>query len=103
MTVSPSTLDTRWRRAIAGLAALSLVSMTGIVTGAGPYAVPAARPAALTLPPELAKGPYHTLRDPIAADGYMMHFTVESTFGTFEVTGLGALRKLVRELHAIAE
>ena len=101
--MSLSTLDTRWRRAIAGLAALSLVSMTGVVTAAGPYEEPADRPVAQTLPPELATGPYHKVRDPIAADGYMMHFTVESTFGTFEVTGLGALRKLVRELHAIAE
>ena len=32
----------------------------------------------------------------------MHYYTVDSVFGTFEVTGDGALRKLVRELHAIA-
>ena len=55
------------------------------------------------LSPDLATGPYHRVLNPIMADGYMLHFTVESTFGSFEVTGLGALRKLVRELSAIAE
>jgi hypothetical protein len=43
------------------------------------------------------------LGDPIVADGYTLHFNVDSQFGAFEVSGVGALRKLVRELQAIAE
>lgn len=100
------TLDTpyTWRRCTAlGLIALILFSTTGVGMAAGPYEQAADRPVAQALAPELASGPYHKVRDPIVADGYMMHFTVESTFGSFEVTGLGALRKLVRELYAIAE
>ena len=100
------TLDTlgSWRRGTAlALTALTLFSITGVGVAAGPYEQPADRPVAQALAPDLASGPYHKVRDPIVADGYMMHFTVESTFGTFEVTGLGALRKLVRELYAIAE
>jgi hypothetical protein len=83
--------------------ALTLLSTVGLAAAAGPYERPTDRPVAEALPPDLASGPYHKVRDPIVADGYMMHFTVESTFGAFEVTGLGALRKLVRELYAIAE
>ena len=99
-------LDTRdiWRRYTAVvLTALTLFSTAGVSVAAGPYEQPADRTVAQALPPELASGPYHKVRDPIVADGYMMHFTVDSNFGTFEVTGLGALRKLVRELSAIAE
>jgi hypothetical protein len=43
------------------------------------------------------------VKDPIAADGYMLHYNVNSKFGPYEVTGTGALRKLVRELYAIGE
>ena len=34
--------------------------------------------------------------------GYMHHWTVDSDFGTFEATGDGALRALIREIYAIA-
>lgn len=93
-----------WRRSTAlVLTALTLFSTVGVGVAAGPYEQPADRTVAQALSPALASGPYHKVLNPIVADGYMMHFTVESTFGTFEVTGLGALRKLVRELSAIAE
>ena len=36
------------------------------------------------------------------ADGYMDRFTMVSPFGTFEVTGHGALRRLLHEIGAIA-
>ena len=35
------------------------------------------------------------------ADGYMYHFKVKSTYGLFEVSGIGALRKLEHEIWAI--
>jgi hypothetical protein len=85
------------------VAALVLGLAGGDVVAAPPYERPADRTVADTLPPELAAGPLHRVRDPIVADGYMLHFTVDSSFGAFEATGIGALRKLLHELHAIAE
>jgi len=85
------------------LAVLVMLATVAVVGAAGPYEEPADRPVAQTLPPDLASSPYHTVRDPIAADGYMLHYNVNSKFGPYEVTGTGALRKLVRELYAIAE
>jgi len=66
------------------------------------FEVPANRSAANILPVNLLTGPYHRVRDKVVSYGYMHHFTVDSDFGVFEVTGDGALRKLVKEIHAIA-
>lgn len=94
----------RSRRPVASvLAVLIVLAMTAAGRAAGPYEEPADRPVAQTLTPDLAASPYHTVRDPIKADGYMLHFNVDSKFGPYEVSGLGALRKLVRELYAIGE
>jgi hypothetical protein len=47
-------------------------------------------------------GPNHRVRDVVVSYGYMHHYTVDSEFGVFEVTGDGALRKLLNEIRAIA-
>jgi hypothetical protein len=92
------------RRCVAvAVLVVTVIAMAAAGRAAGPYEEPAAVPAAQVLPPELAFGMYHKVRDPIEADGYMLRFTVESKFGNFDVTGLGALRKLVHELWAISE
>jgi hypothetical protein len=85
------------------LIASSLVglAMAG-VAAAQPYEQPANRRVAEVLPADLAAGPTYRVRDPVAADGYMYRFAVDSQFGAFDVVGSGALRKLVREIHAIA-
>ncbi|MGH7605950.1 MAG: hypothetical protein ACREME_01305, partial [Gemmatimonadales bacterium] len=67
--------------------ALALGVGGGVVAAAPPYERPADRKVEVTLPPELAKGPYHKVRDPIVADGYMLHFTVQSTFGKVPLGG----------------
>ena len=54
------------------------------------------------LPAEMIKGPHYRIRDKVVSYGYMHHFTVDSDFGVFEVTGDGALRKLLKEIKAIA-
>jgi hypothetical protein len=54
------------------------------------------------LPADQLSGPHYKIRDTVRCDGFMHHFTVDSDFGTFEVTGNGALRKLLREIQAIA-
>ncbi len=54
------------------------------------------------LPPELIAGPHFRVRDKVVSYGYMHHYVVDSDFGVFEVTGDFALRKLIREIGAIA-
>jgi hypothetical protein len=67
------------------------------------YETPTSRPVSVVLPAALAKGVSHTVRDPVVTDGYMYHYQLDSSFGPFDVTGTGALRKLVHELWAIGE
>lgn len=54
------------------------------------------------LPPELISSPHHRVRDRVNSYGYMHHFVVDSDFGVYDVTGDFALRKLVREIWAMA-
>ena len=54
------------------------------------------------LPADQISGPHYKIRDTVRCDGFVDHFTVDSDFGVFEVTGDGALRKLLREIQAIA-
>ena len=54
------------------------------------------------LPPNLRSGPHFKVQDRVAADGYMLRFTVNSDYGTFPVTGEYGLRKLIKEIQAIA-
>ncbi len=59
--------------------------------------------AASILEPGMLKGELYTVTDPVIIDGYMNHYTVDSEFGPFEVTGDRALKKLIREIVAISE
>jgi hypothetical protein len=93
----------RWfRRQLVILPALAL-ALAAAGAGAAGYEAPANQRAADVLPAELAKGPQYAVRDPVVADGYMYHYTVDSDFGAFEVTGTSALRKLAREIWAIGQ
>jgi hypothetical protein len=64
--------------------------------------VPTYRQASSFLPAGMLTGSHHRVHETVVCDGYMHHFTVDSAFGVFHVTGDGALRKLVREIRAIA-
>jgi len=66
------------------------------------FEAPANRNAAEILPAELLNGPNYRVRETVTSYGYMNHWTVDSDFGVFEVTGDGALRSLIREIYAIA-
>ena len=82
---------------------LSIVVVAAVAAGAADYELHTNRKVAEVVPPELAKGPHYTVRDPVVTDGYMYHFQVDSDFGPFEAAGIGALRKLAREIWAIGE
>jgi len=66
------------------------------------YEAPSARRASEVLPSNLRSGPHFQVQDRVAADGYMLRFMVTSDYGTFPVTGEYGLRKLIREIQAIA-
>jgi hypothetical protein len=55
------------------------------------------------LPPDLIVGPHHRVRELAEADGFLIHFTVDSDFGVYECSGLGELRRRVAEIGAIAQ
>ena len=86
---------------------VSIVCMTVLTAaggvGAADYETPKNRSVKETLPAAVAVGPDYTVRDPVVADGYMYQFNVNSPYGVFGVTGIGALRKLEHEIWAIGQ
>jgi len=72
-------------------------------SGAADYETQFNKPAKDAVPPTVATGPDFKVNDPVVADGYMYRFTVTSTYGPFNVTGTGALRKLEQEIWAIGQ
>ena len=91
------------KKLISGFAALGVaLVLTPQAAFAQQYETYGVRKAADILPPALQKGAHFRVRDDVVSYDYLHHFTVESDFGTFEVTSDAALRKLVREIAAIA-
>ena len=72
-------------------------------SGAADYETQFNKPAKDAVPPTVAVGPDFKVNDPVVADGYMYRFTVTSTYGPFDMTGIGALRKLEQEIWAIGQ
>ena len=99
--VAESARQRRWA-VVPAMVSMVLLCATASVTSAAQFEVPANRRAAEILPAELLKGPHYQVRETVVSYGYMHHWTVDSDFGTFEVTGDGALRALIREIYAIA-
>ena len=89
---------------LAGVLALApLHSSTQAAAPASRFEAPSNVKASSVLPAQLLSGPHFRVRDTVVSYGYMHHYVVDSDFGVFEVTGDMALRKLVREIGAIAE
>jgi len=65
------------------------------------FETPSNRNVSDILPAEMIKGTHYRIREKVVSYGYMHHFTVDSDLGVFEVTGDGALRKLLKEIKAI--
>jgi hypothetical protein len=80
----------------------TLIIFAGAALGAAKYEAPGDKRAPEVLPPNLRSGPHFKVQDRVAADGYMLRFTVNSDYGTFPVTGEYGLRKLIKEIQAIA-
>ena len=61
------------------------------------------RPVSAVLPAILAKGPFHTVRDPVVDRRLHEPLPGQLELRPLKRTGTGALRKLVHELWAIGE
>ncbi len=81
---------------------LTLIISYGAAIGAANYEIPRDKRASEVLPPNLRSGPHFRVQDRVGVDGYMLRFTVNSDYGTFTVTGEYGLRKLIKEIQAIA-
>ena len=81
----------------------SAVVLVAVAGGAADHEAPQERSAKDVFPAAMLKGPHHSVRELVPTDGYTDRWTVDSDFGVFEVSGDGALRKLIPEIHAIAE
>ena len=66
------------------------------------FEVPANRRASEILPANVISGPHYRIQESVVSYGYLHTWTVDSDFGTFHATGDGALRKLLKEIRAIA-
>lgn len=71
-------------------------------TASADFEVPSTLNASNILPRELISGPHYQVREKVVSYGYMHNYVVDSDYGVFEVTGDSALRKLVKEIGAIA-
>jgi hypothetical protein len=77
-----------------------VLSTTGSVE-AERYDVPHNRKISDILTADQIKGEHYKIDKEVIFKGYMNTFNVDSDYGKFEVTGNGALQKLLHEIHAI--
>ena len=49
-----------------------------------------------------ATGANYTVADPVYSDGLMHNFTLQTNYGTFQVSGDGMMRERLREMQALA-
>lgn len=88
---------------VAGLAGFSETPANAAQAGAPPkFEVPGNENVSNVLPPAFISGMHFRVRNPVVSYGYMHTFIVDSDFGVFEARGDFALRKLVREIEALA-
>ncbi len=71
--------------------------------GAADYETQTNKSVSQALPAAVVAGADFKVNDPVVADGYMYRFMITSTYGPFDVTGAGALRKLEHEIWAIGQ
>ncbi|MCC6868078.1 MAG: hypothetical protein IT522_04585 [Burkholderiales bacterium] len=86
---------------VVALSAALAASLPAIAQPSAKYE-PAPKLAGKDLAPEpLLTGPLHTVAEPIAIEGFMGRFEIDSKFGKFHVAGTDLLGVRVRELAAI--
>jgi hypothetical protein len=100
----------RWRTVltIAVSVFLLLVSINtylrgGVALGQTPFDPPEVREASDVVPPALLRGPHYQLGPTVKTFTFMNQYSVTSDYGAFTPTSDARLRRLVREIAAIAE
>ena len=95
-----------WRNLVGRSQVLLVAGALGLAVAcpawADEFEYPGNRQASEILPKNMLAGPHFKVREKVVTYGYMHHWTIDSDFGVFEVTGDGALNKLLKEIHAIA-
>lgn len=77
------------------------LSSIGAAEIKGPFETPPTLRASQILPPQLLKGPYHTVNEVVQNDGYLNRYVIESKFGEFEGVMTAKLRKRIDEINAM--
>src|SRR6266850_11382 len=83
---------------LAGAAHLSVAAAAPPVS----FETPTPHPATDVLPAELLRGPHFTVAPMVQNLGYINAYIVNSDFGLFSANGDMMLRRLIREITAIA-
>jgi hypothetical protein len=75
----------------------------GVTLGQTSFDPPEARATADVAPPALLHGPHYQLGPTVTTFAYMNQYSVTSDYGAFTATSDVRLRRLIREIAAIAE
>ncbi len=86
--------------ALAGLAGVLIATAT--LAQGGNFETFGPRPVGDVVSPDLLAGPHYRLAPTVQTSNYLNNFVVSSDYGTFEAPSDAMLRRLVREIHAIA-
>jgi hypothetical protein len=81
---------------------LTFFAISSLFVTASAYEEPRVFTAAEILPPYLLVGPNHRVREEAPADGYLIHFTIDSDFGVYECVGTAELERRIQEIRAMA-
>ncbi len=66
------------------------------------YELPPMFEASKVLPPEWLSGPHHRVRELAPSDGFLVNFTIDSDFGTFDCAGVREVKVRIYEIEAIS-
>ncbi len=88
-----------------------LVSASGTVSAEipaaagtqGDFELPPMFEASKVLPPEWIMGPHHRVRELAPSDGFLVIFTIDSDYGTFECAGVREVKRRIYEIEAISK
>lgn len=88
----------RQEKILAMLAVLLWTNATAAV-----FESPPGEPAAASLAAEFVSGPDFHITEPVASDGLMHHYVIDSRFGIFPAYGQGELKVRLREVAALTQ
>jgi hypothetical protein len=85
------------------LLAVAIRLYSGAALGQTAFDSPEVRATADVVPPALLHGPHYQLGPTVSTFAFMNHYSVTSDYGPFTASSDARLRRLIREIAAIAE